>query len=742
MALIWIGAGWLLGLWTAFTLEWPASIYFTLLPIPIAAIVLWRHNPHMRWTGAVLIAASIGGVRAATAQPAFGPNDLATHNDRGVATVVGVIDDYPDRRDTFVNLRVRAETLTFADSPTVPIQGTALVHGDRLGDYRYGDRVAVIGQLQSPPEFATFNYRDYLANTGVYSIIDRPRIEVIAHDQSSPIFAALFAIKDRARRNIATILPEPEASLLTGILLGDESGIPQNVKDDFRRTGTSHIIAISGYNFSLLLGIASVPAIRLFGRRRAVPILLIAVLGYTVLVGASGSVVRAAIMGSLTLVASYLGRQTAALNSLFCAAIVMTALDPFTLGDIGFQLSFAATLGLILYTRPLQNVVERGLTRLFSSGMAKQIVGVLGDAVLVTLAAQITTLPILVVTFRQVSILTLIVNALVLPAQTGVMVFGGLALLAGMVWLPLGQIVGGLAWLFLAWTIQVIHLFAAIPGMTIELGYVDPAWGVVYVALLVAVTFYATRTTEQRAEVRRRMSKIISLRFALPALVIVGLLVALALSWRPDGKLHIHALNVDGMPVLVQTPSGRQILIGGSNSPSALLSALGSRMPFWDRDIDVIVVPEADARSLNGLMAVVDRYHIGAIVSVAIEDTRAGREWQDMIAAKQIEVIEAGAGIGIDDGIALTLNENGWVQIEAGATSVGIGLPPVDAHADVVVMEQAADEARARLVVMQPSIVVTHVSAEPVPGIAFLSTEARAVELVFDGAQWEVRASP
>src|SRR3972149_198808 len=213
-----------------------------------------------------------------------------------------------------------------------------------------------------------------------------------------------------------------------------------------RLVGTPHPVCfyICGYNFAILLALASVPAIRLFGRRRAVPILLLALLAYTMLVGASASVGRAAIMGALTLIATYLGRQTAALNSLFFAAILMTFLDPFTLGDIGFQLSFAATLGLMIYTRPIQNVVERGLMRLLSGDTAKKIVGVLGDAVLVTLAAQITTLPVLIVTFRQLSLLTLVVNALVLPAQAGVMVFGGLALLAGGARLALGQWVGGL----------------------------------------------------------------------------------------------------------------------------------------------------------------------------------------------------------------------------------------------------------------------------------------------------------
>ncbi|HET7091366.1 MAG TPA: ComEC/Rec2 family competence protein, partial [Anaerolineae bacterium] len=393
---------------------------------------------------------------------------------------------------------------------------------------------------------------------------------------------------------------------------------------------------------------------------------------------ASASVVRAAIVGGLVLWANYLGRQATALNSLFIAAILMTLLDPFTLGDVGFQLSFAATLGLVLYTRPLQNAAERGLARWTGPERAKKTAGVLSDAVIVTLAAQITTLPILVVTFRQISLLTLIVNALVLPAQTGVMLFGGLAMLAGMVFLPLGQVVGWAAWLFLAWTIQVIHLFASIPGVSIELGYVDPLWGVAYVAALAAITFYVSRNTEQRAEIRRRMTKMISVRLALPAIGIIVLLAVLALSWRPDGKLHVHVLNVDGMPVFVQTPSGRQILIGGSNSPSALLAALGSRMPFWDRDIDVVVVTSDDAKSMNGLLAVVDRYRVGAILSVDIGNTRAGREWLDMIAAKQIDVIEAGLDVGIEDGVSLSRAESGWVRIELGTIRSASASPDRD----------------------------------------------------------------
>ncbi len=751
MPLVPIGIGWLAGIWAAFAFDLSflnqVGIWrCLLLSVPLAGIVLWRSEPRARLAWIALLAALLGALRAVSVQPVFDADDLATYNDRGRVTVAGVIDDYPDRRDTFVNLRVRAERLILHESAVsadpVPIAGIALVRGDRLTDYRYGDRLEVTGQLQSPPEFATFNYRDYLAGRGVYSIIDRPRIERLARDQGSSLFAAIFALKDRARDTIAAILPEPQASLLTGILLGDESGIPQSVKDDFRVTGTSHVIAISGYNFAVLISLVSVPAIRLFGRKRAFPILLLVVFAYTVLVGANAAVVRAAIMGGLTLLATYFGRQAAALNSLFIAAILMTLLDPFTLGDVGFQLSFAATLGLVLYTRPLQSAAERGLLRLFSAETAKKIVGALSDAVIVTLAAQITTLPLLIVTFRQVSILTLLVNSLVLPAQPGVMLFGALALLAGMLWLPLGQIIGWAAWLFLTWTIQVIHLFALVPGVAIELGYVDPLWGVVYVLVLAALTFWFSRSTEQRKELKERVRARVSARLALPAFGMIALLGVVALSWQPDGRLHVHALNVDGTPVFVQTPTGRQILIGGSNSPSALLAALGVRMPFWDRDIDLVVVPRGDARSLNGLLAVVDRYRVGVVLSVEIGDSRSGREWLDALAAKSIEVTNGGSGLGIEDSVSLSLDESGWVQIDAGVTSVGFGQPSRDNHVDVWMLSDVTDDIATWLPSMQPSIVVARQPIESLQGVTVVSAQPHSIELLFDGAQWEVRASP
>ena len=116
----------------------------------------------------------------------------------------------------------------------------------RPADFQYCEQVQVKGQLTAPPEFATFNYADFLARQGVYSLIDRPQVKVLAHDQGSPILSAIYACRNRAYVVIQQILPEPQASLLSGILLGVDAGWPADVQENFRVTVTSPFIAVSG----------------------------------------------------------------------------------------------------------------------------------------------------------------------------------------------------------------------------------------------------------------------------------------------------------------------------------------------------------------------------------------------------------------------------------------------------------------------------------------------------------------
>jgi competence protein ComEC len=350
-------------------------------------------------------------------------------------------------------------------------------------------------------------------------------------------------------------------------------------------------------------------------------------------------VVRATVMGLLMLWGDYLGRQYAAPNALFASGLFMTALDPNTLFDVGFQLSFVATLGLMIYARPFADATEKFLTRLFSNTAARQAVSVLNDAVLVTLAAQVATLPLLMAYFRQLSLVSLIVNPLVLPAQTGVMVFGLLALGGGLfIAIPVGQALGWLAWVFLAWTLGVIHLFASLPDAAIPLDYFSPVWIVTYYAMLLGATRYLSRPADQRLQAVR---KLFTWRNLTVAGGLAAVLIGVALSWQPDRQLHVIALDVDDHPVLARTVEGRTVLIGGSRSPSGLLAALGGQLPFWERTIDLMIVPRAETVQLNSLVAVLDRYSVKQIVAVDMPTTtRAGSDWRDALSKAALQPIK------------------------------------------------------------------------------------------------------
>jgi competence protein ComEC len=246
MPLVYLGTGWFIGIALASALRLPLEVLLLAFLVPAAGLFLWRNDRHARLIRISLIFAICGGIWFTFRSPRFDQNSLSTYNGIGTVTLEGVIDADPDVRDAYINLRVNADRLTLPDRSSRPIEGAALVRPARPATLRYGDRVRVSGQLTAPPEFATFNYADYLARQGVYSMIGHPQVNVLEHVRGNPILAAIYAFRDCAYVVMQQILPEPQASPLSGILLGVDAGLPAEVQENFRITGTTHIIAISG----------------------------------------------------------------------------------------------------------------------------------------------------------------------------------------------------------------------------------------------------------------------------------------------------------------------------------------------------------------------------------------------------------------------------------------------------------------------------------------------------------------
>jgi len=566
----------------------------------------------------------------------------------------GVVVGEPDLRDRWVKLRLAAKRLKF-EGRWREVQGLVLVHTHRYPGYGYGDLLEIEGGLETPPEFEAFSYKDYLARQGIYTLLRYPQIDRLAQGQGNPFYAALYTLKDRAQATIRALMPEPEASLLSGILLGRDSEIPKDLLDDFNRTQTTHIIVISGFNIAIVAGLLSYIGQRILGRNRSLCFALSGIVLYTLFVGADPPVVRAAIMGGLYIIAIHLGRQAQALISLVVAAFLMTLLNPFTLWDLGFQLSFAATLGLILFVPSWQGWLVSHLDSL-SWGVLSSGLKVLGESIIVTLAAQIWVLPIILHNFRQLSLVSLLSNALIVPAQSGVMILGGVATILGLIALPLGQGVAWAAWLFLRWTTFTVQLTARWPWAAVDIGGFSLGLaGLFYGVLLAFWTVRGSSFSGRRFE--KPLAKRLPMGAVLGGLTIAAIFVWLALFTFPDGRLHVSFLDVgQGDSILMESPSGHQILVDGGPSPAAVTFALGKALPFWDRSLDLVVLTHPQEDHLAGLIGVLERYQVGLLLDPGEEcASEACQRFWELVEVKEIPYrkVEAGMRVELGDGVRI-----------------------------------------------------------------------------------------
>ncbi len=664
----------------------PPAALALLAIVPLAAVLLWWDDRSVRLGGLCALALLAGGLRYQGAIPDLDDPGLVAHyNDGGWLTLEGVVVDYPDQRDTWTNLTLEVEALAqAAGADPQPARGRVLLRARRYPEFRYGDRLRVSGLLETPPTFEDFSYADYLQRRGIYSLIWRPQIEKLGSGEGSAIRRALYATKDRARQALGRLVPDPEAALLQGIVLGTKSSIPPDLYEKYNATGTSHIIVISGANLTLVGGLFSLVFGRLLGKRRAYWLTLGGIAAYVALVGADPAVVRAGLMGGLYVTALYLGRRATAYVSLLATAFVLTMINPLTLWDVGFQLSFAATLSLILFAPAIERLLERGLARILAPEYAGRAVRTVRDAVVMTLAAQILALPLVVYHFGRLSLVSPLANVLVVPVQPLVMVLGSaaaaLALLPPLT--PLAQIVAWVPWLCLAYTDAVVQWLARWPLASIPVASGRLGWLVLYGAGLglgSVALWLVSAQRRQRLLVQLGAPASWSTRGALSLAGVGAVLAWLAVAQLPDGRLHVAFLDVgQGDAILITTPRGGQVLVDGGPSPAALTSALGDEMPFWDRSLDVVIMTHADTDHLTGLVEVLKRYQVNAWLDNGIADDDAlYAECQGLLGTTGTarHVVAAGARLDLGQGVTVDV-----LHPPPG------GMPPGDGNANSVVL--------------------------------------------------------
>jgi competence protein ComEC len=482
---------------------------------------------------------------------------------------------------------------------------------------------------------------------------------------SGPLDGLREALADPLRR----LVPEPEGGIVRGIVLGERAAVDADLASAFARSGTSHLLAISGFNMTL---VAAAVAIVARGRvRPAITAFLTVscVLAYSVLVGLAPSVARAAVMAVVASLGLAFGRRPATDNALALAVATMVGIDASAIGDIGFLLSAGATGGLLYLGDP----ISRRLS--FLPGAVRQ-------GLATTLAATLPTIPIIAAVFGRVSLVSPLSNLVAVPLFPPLMLAGAATAALGAVSLDLAQLPGLLAYALAFLLRLVVETSAGLPlaslavpdGPLAGLGY----GGVVAVTLLAgpAAAARALRAIRDRIGQPRTLRVRVPLRFevrrrtlwlaAVFVLVLVAGTTLSVLRPAPSG-IRVRALDVGQGDAYLVEFDGSTLLVDGGPDPARLLAELGASLPPWNRRIDLIALTHAHADHADGLIGALERYEVGlAIEPVGLNPGTVATAWRDRIDRAHVprRAVSAGMRLRVGNATLTVLAPDGDPRVD------------------------------------------------------------------------------
>lgn len=367
----------------------------------------------------------------------------------GKITTEAVIIDEPVSTDAGTRYTLRLATSTAMAVMT--IAGPSA--------YQYGDSVVIRGNVVSTDEGKTPEYwRDYLLLHGIRYQISFPSVSFLEHGRGDKFFSALYWVKDKWLEKTNELMPEPESALLGGILIGARTTLGKEITEQFNKTGVSHIVALSGYNITMV--------VMIFGYVfSALPFTLglslsaIAIILFVLMTGLSASAVRAVIMALILLLAKKEGRTYDAGTALFAAAFLMSLYNPLTpLYDFSFQLSFLATSGIIW----ISPFMEKRLEKWPKYWKLK-------ETIIGTISAMILVLPLVIYKTGIISLIALAANILTVPLVPYIMGFGAVAVALGFVSMSLAFPISAITYIMLYYVIHVVAFLASLPFAYITL---------------------------------------------------------------------------------------------------------------------------------------------------------------------------------------------------------------------------------------------------------------------------------
>ncbi len=549
----------------------------------------------------------------------------------------GFVDSNPDIRDYKISYVIRTAEVV-SEGRSRAIKGKVLLsvlNSPESRIYGYGREISIKGQLSEPKSKRNpggFDYRRFLYQSGISATIysSGDNIQIGAYTGRNILVSAGFGIRAAIVEVIEKSLPREQAGLLLGMLIGYTEGLSDEVKACFSDAGLSHIMAVSGMNVAFIV----FPLAFLFkkmrlGERISNSIIIFVLVLFVFVTGFSPSVVRAVIMGIALLAGGILRRETDVYTSIAFSAVLLLALNPYTLFDIGFQLSFAATLSLVMFYKRLKGL----LTVRYLPGPVREILAV-------TLAAQIGVLPITAYYFNKVSLVSMVSNIVVVPLVEAVTIVGFIMAGAGQFSIYLSQLAGYVNCSLLSFILFVSRVSAGTPFAILK---------VTTPPILLVLLYYAAFLGlfwKEKIVLVKGYKKMAAAAAALVAIVLAVWLFA------PKG-LEVVFLDVgQGDSAVVRTNQGKVLLIDGggfktkdSSAPNTgELVVLPFLMDFGVGRLDGVVATHGDDDHILGLYAVLKQMEVGSLILPRVEGEDGFGRMRELAQSKGVPINFCSAG--------------------------------------------------------------------------------------------------
>ena len=523
-------------------------------------------------------------------------------------------------------------------------------------ELEYGDKIKIEGKYIKPEKtknYGGFNYQDYLKSIGIIGTIDVEKIEILEKDKGNLILKKIYILSNKIKEKTKILFKnEEEQGLAEGLILGDKENISEETEENFEITNLSHILAVSGMHITYLVIGMQILFQKLAGKRKTNIIMIVLLILYMILAGSSPSVVRSVIMGIITIISKLVHRKNDVINSISISLLILLILNPYVIGNIGLQLSYLGTLGIVLFQKTVYNILNIKRNKVKEKiKKESKIISKIKEMLAVSISAQILIFPIMIFHFNLFSIYFLITNLLASIIIGPIIIILFLVIILSFIFLPIAKIISYFL-SFLIETLLLITKMANLPFSKIYFPTPKIHLMIIYYVFIFTSNFIynSCKTRNQTATTKRVKNILAVIKYELREnkkkvlkIVVIIFFTLLIINLIPK-DLKIHFVDVgQGDCTFIETPKKKTILIDGGGSFGDFDVGKSTLLPYiLDRGytkIDYLFISHFDTDHCKACAQIIKELKVKNIfISKQFEDSKNYQEFLKLIKDKNINV--------------------------------------------------------------------------------------------------------